>query len=63
MMTGHAVGMKIGMVTKDGMKMIGLVQLLMTLPGPIMGGQGMSQIGTRGVMVGPGLTGTIHRSL
>ena len=60
-MTG--IGMKIGMMMKDGLKMIGLVQLLMTLTGPMMIGHGMSQIGLRDMMIGPGETGTILRPL
>ena len=55
--------MKIGMVTKDGLKMIGLVQVLMTLTGPMMIGHGMSQIGMPGMMVGPSQTWTILRPL
>ena len=58
MMTGHGIGMKIEMVTKDALKKIGLVQLLMTLTGPMMIGHCTSQIG---MMIGPGQTGTIHR--
>ena len=56
-MTGHGIGMKIGMMTKDGVKMIGLVQLLMTLTGPMMIGHGVSQIGMPGMMIGPSETG------
>ena len=63
MMTGHGVGMKVGMMMKDGMKMIGLVQLLMTVTGTMMIGHGMSQIGVLGMMIGLGATGTSHRPL
>ena len=48
-MTGHGIGIKIGMVTKDGVKMFGLVQLLMALTGTMMIGRGMGQIGVPGI--------------
>ena len=41
------------MKMKDGLKMIGLVQLLMTLIGIMMIGHGTIRIGTHGRMIGP----------
>ena len=52
MVTGDGIGMKIGTMTRDGLKMIGLVQLLVTLIGPMMIGHGTSQIGMHGLMSG-----------
>ena len=46
---------------KGGLKMIGLVQLLMTQVGTMIIGRGTVQIGTHGMMIG--LTGTIRRPL